>query len=102
MPVLCAFISPFRRDRALARSLIPEGRFFEIYTKCSLEVCKQRDPKGLYQKALAGEIEEFTGISSPYEEPETPDVVLDTDQGTVEGLTDRVLEWLKGEAILRS
>ena len=99
--VLCAFISPFRRDRAQVRSLIPGGRFFEIYTKCSLEVCKQRDPKGLYKKALAGEIEEFTGISSPYEEPETPDIVLETDREDVEALTAQVLMWLERRGILR-
>lgn len=77
--VLCSFISPFQRDRDFGRSLLPEGRFFEIYVKCDLEVCKRRDPKGLYQKVLRGEIKEFTGISSPYEEPSQPELVVETD-----------------------
>ena len=68
--MLCTFISPFRADRELARSLLPAGRFIEIYVKCDLEVCIQRDPKGLYAKAHRGEIAEFTGVSSPYEEPQ--------------------------------
>ena len=68
--VICTFISPFEKDRSFVRSLFPEGRFFEIYVKCDLDVCKRRDPNGLYRKTMAGEIKEFTGISSPYEAPE--------------------------------
>ncbi len=76
---LCSFISPFQRDRDFARSLLPQGRFFEVFVKCDLEVCKRRDPKGLYEKALRGEIKNFTGISSPYEEPQQPELVVETD-----------------------
>jgi bifunctional enzyme CysN/CysC len=92
--VLCTFISPYGRDRAFARSLVPEERFVEIYIECDLEVCKRRDPKGLYAKALSGEIADFTGISSPYEPPEHPELVLQTDLHTVDALVDRVLEEL--------
>jgi bifunctional enzyme CysN/CysC len=98
--VLCAFISPFEKDRARARLLIPEGRFFEIYTKCALDVCQRRDPKGLYQKALAGEIEGFTGISSPYEEPVNPEMTLETDVHTVDELTEGLLSLLQERGVL--
>ena len=94
--VLCAFISPFARDRDFARSLIPEGRFFEVYVRCPLEVCRQRDPHGLYVKALRGEIAEFTGVSSPYEPPQHPELVADTEVETVETIVAAVLERLAG------
>ncbi|HQV30510.1 MAG TPA: adenylyl-sulfate kinase [Calditrichia bacterium] len=73
-----AFISPYREDRDTVRQLMPEGDFLEVYVKCDLEVCEQRDPKGLYKKARAGEIPNFTGISAPYEAPENPELVVDT------------------------
>ncbi len=92
--VLCAFISPFEKDRAFARSLIPEGRFFEIYTKCSLDTCKARDPKGLYAKAEAGEIKEFTGVSSPYEAPGNPELVVETDADSVSALAEIIVRRL--------
>ena len=75
---LACFISPFVADRRFARSLVPDGRFLEIFVKCDLDVVKRRDTKGLYAKALAGEIANFTGISSPYEEPENAELVVDT------------------------
>jgi len=93
--VIAAFISPLTAQRSFVRSLIPEGRFFEIYVRCGLDVCRQRDPKGLYRKAEAGDISEFTGISSRYEEPEHPEIVLDTDQKTVEECVDIVLNELR-------
>ena len=76
--VICAFISPFRRERDLAWSLVPDGRFVEVYVRCPLEACRRRDPKGLYARAERGEIPEFTGVSSPYEEPERAELVVDT------------------------
>jgi bifunctional enzyme CysN/CysC len=76
--VICSFISPFAADRAFARSILPEGRFVEVYTTADLDTLKARDPKGLYEKAQRGEIQQFTGISSPYEEPEHPEVTVDT------------------------
>ena len=75
---LTAFISPFIADRDRVRSLVKEGDFIEIYCQCALEVCEQRDVKGLYKKARAGEIPEFTGINSPYEEPANAEITVDT------------------------
>ncbi len=76
--VLTAFVSPFCADRAKARALVSEGDFLEIYCAADLQACENRDPKGLYAKARAGQIKEFTGISSPYEAPEAPDLKVDT------------------------
>lgn len=78
---MTAFISPFRADRQRVRALLGDGDFIEIYCKCPIEICEQRDVKGHYRRARAGEIKEFTGISSPYEEPEKAELVIDT--GTV-------------------
>lgn len=75
--VLTAFISPYRADRAAARSVVGVN-FIEVYVQADLATCEQRDPKGLYKKARAGEIAEFTGVSAPYEEPETPEIIVDT------------------------
>jgi len=99
--VLCAFISPFEKDRTFARSLIPEGGFIEIYTKCSLDTCKMRDPKGLYAKAEAGEIQQFTGISSPYEAPRHPELVVETDAQTVDALAESIIRHLADQRIIR-
>lgn len=99
---LTAFISPFRGDRNRVRNLVQEGDFLEIYCKCPLEVCEQRDVKGHYKKARAGEIKEFTGISSPYEEPVHPDLVLTTDTMTVEQCVEAVIGLLKQRGIITS
>ena len=80
--VMTAFISPYREDRNTVRDLMKNGEFVEIYVECDLEVCEQRDPKGLYKKARAGEIKEFTGIDAPYEEPESPELVVNTSEIT--------------------
>ncbi|MBK8434090.1 MAG: sulfate adenylyltransferase subunit CysN [Chloroflexi bacterium] len=98
--VLCSFISPFAADRAFARQILPEGRFVEIYVKCDLEVLKRRDPKGLYAKALSGEIPEFTGISSPYEEPTTAELVVETDLESVDDIIGRILAYLTTHHLL--
>ncbi len=92
--VLCAFISPFRKDRQAIRELLEPGRFFEIYVRCPPEVCEGRDRKGLYQRARCGEIREFTGISSPYEAPEAPELVIDSAHVTPEDAVARVLAML--------
>ncbi|WNC13362.1 adenylyl-sulfate kinase [Brevibacillus brevis] len=97
---LTAFISPFQEDRALARSLVADGEFVEVYVKCSLEECERRDVKGLYQKARAGEISHFTGISSPYEEPDAPELVIDTGKLTVEESVHAVLAYLQQKGIV--
>jgi len=98
--VICTFISPFIKDRAFARGLVADGRFFEVFVKCDLEVCKRRDPNGLYKKALAGEIKEFTGISSPYEAPETPELVVETDLQSVDDIVERIVALLRERQII--
>ena len=97
---LTAFISPYRADRDKARALVGDGGFIEIYVKCDLDICEQRDVKGLYKKARAGEIPEFTGISAPYEEPLNPEVVVDTGKQTVEGSAQEVLACLQQRGII--
>lgn len=82
--VMTAFISPYRADRDQARALIAEGRFVEVFVDCPLEVCEERDTKGLYKKARAGEIQEFTGISAPYEEPTEPEITVNTAELSLE------------------
>ena len=76
--VICAFISPYQAERKLARSLVPEGRFLEVYVQCDIDECKRRDPQGLYAKAERGEITGFTGVDAAYEEPAHPELVVDT------------------------
>ncbi len=92
---LTAFISPYQRDRNICRDLCGQGRFFEIYCKATLKTCEKRDPKGLYKKARQGIIKQFTGIDAPYEAPEHPEIVLDTDILTVEQSAEQVLQTLK-------
>lgn len=91
---LTAFISPFREDRQRVRDLVPDGDFIEIYCRASLEVCEARDVKGLYNRARSGEIKEFTGISSPYEEPDRAELVVDTGNLPLEECVDQVIEFL--------
>ena len=97
--VLTAFISPFREDRQAARDLTQPENFIEVYVDCPLEVCEHRDVKGLYAKARQGEISNFTGISSPFEEPENADITLDTANNSLENcmkqLIDKILPKLK-------
>lgn len=97
---LTAFISPFVKDRERVRNLLPHGDFLEIYCRCSLNVCEDRDVKGLYKRARAGEIKDFTGISSPYEEPLNPELVLETDQLSIDQCVDQVLELLRTRGVL--
>ncbi len=92
---MTAFISPFRKDRRIVRDITNEGDFIEIFCNANLEVCEKRDPKGLYKKARAGEIKEFTGISSPYEVPEHPELILETGTQTVEESVAQVIDYLK-------
>lgn len=97
---LTAFISPYREDRDAARAIAQEGHFIEIYVKCALEVCEERDPKGLYKKARAGEIPEFTGISAPYEEPNSPEIVVDTGEQSLDESTIAVLDALRSAGVI--
>jgi adenylylsulfate kinase len=92
---LCAFISPYREDRARLRRGMPPGDFVEVYVRASLAACEERDPKGLYKKARAGQIPDMTGIGAPYEEPEDPEVVLDTETATVADNVDKLLLFLE-------
>ena len=93
--VLTAFISPYRRDRDAVRAMLSPGEFVEIHVQAPLEVCESRDPKGLYKKARAGEIKGFTGIDDPYEEPLTPELVVDSAARAPEALADEVIAWLE-------
>ena len=97
---LCTFISPFREDRDQARALLPAGSFLEIAVRCDLEECMRRDPKGLYKRALTGELPEFTGVSSPYEEPLAPELTIATDALTVEQSVQVILLELRHRGIL--
>jgi adenylylsulfate kinase len=94
--VLTAFISPFREDRDLARQLVEPGEFIEVYVKCELNECEKRDPKGLYEKARQGIIPDFTGISSPYEEPLAPEITIESDSVSPEAAVEQILGYLKG------
>ena len=95
MIVMTAFISPFSKDREQARNLISQENFIEIYCKASLEVCESRDVKGLYKLARAGEIKNYTGIDSPYEIPVSPELVIDTDEQSLEDSVSSILIFLK-------
>ena len=95
-----AFISPYRADRDQARACAPEGAFHEVYVKCDLDECEKRDPKGLYKKARAGEIPEFTGISAPYEAPEKAEFVLDTTNQSEDESLAALVEYLDGAGVL--
>lgn len=90
-----AFISTYKQDRDNVRQLFEEQEFIEVYTECSIETCEQRDPKGLYKKARTGEIPEFTGISAPYEPPEEPEIIINTEDNSVESSVNQILSYLK-------
>lgn len=93
--VLSAFISPFQSDRQRVRDLFDNGQFVEVFIDTPIEICEQRDPKGLYKKARSGEIKNFTGLDSPYEAPETPEIHLDTTEKTLEELAEEVIAYLR-------
>jgi len=108
--VMAAFISPYEKDRESVRSIVEDDEFIEIYVKSSLEVCEKRDVKGFYKKARAGIIKNFTGIDDPYEEPEHPEIIVETDKMTVEKSVKKIMNYLeekgcidkwKGESTLR-
>ena len=100
--VLSAFISPYRAQRQAIKNSLPEGKFLEIYIATSLDVCEQRDVKGLYQKARRGEISHFTGISDPYEAPEQPDLTIDTAQQSLEQSVEQLIALLTEKGVLSS
>jgi adenylylsulfate kinase len=92
---MTAFISPFREDRQMVRNLLPHGDFIEVWCRASLDTCEDRDVKGLYKRARAGEIKDFTGISSPYEEPTNPELIVETGERSIEECVDDVIETLR-------
>lgn len=98
--VTTAFISPFRSDRDGVRALFEAGEFIEVYVSCPLEECERRDPKQLYAKARRGEIKDFTGIDSPYEAPEQPEITIQSDKVSVAEAVEQVLNYLRGQNII--
>jgi adenylylsulfate kinase len=97
---MTAFISPYRADRKRARDLANEGEFIEVFCRCSLEACEMRDHKGLYGKARAGEVREFTGISAPYEEPQNPEITLDTDKEPIREGVEKIISYLEKNGLI--
>lgn len=95
---ICAFISPFKAEREMVRGLVAEGEFIEIFVDTPIEVCMERDPKGLYAKAKAGKLVNFTGIDSPYEAPDSPELRLDTSNADVESLAERIVQFLSSRS----
>jgi len=100
MIVLCAFVSPMRDSRTRVREIISPDAFVEVYCKCPIEVCEQRDTKGFYARAKKGEIKDYTGISAPYEEPLNPDLVIDTAADTVESCAEQVTQLLQRRRVI--
>ena len=98
--VMTAFISPFREDRVAVRNLISNSDFIEIYCKASLETCEERDVKGLYKRARAGEIKNYTGIDSPYEAPDNPELIIDTDKETLDESVSKIYSFLERKEII--
>ena len=97
---ITAFISPFKEDRNLVRQLFSQGDFIEIYCKASLEICESRDVKGLYKRARAGEIKSYTGIDSPYDVPDNPELTIDTEGESLEESVAKVIDFLKSKEII--
>jgi len=97
---LTAFISPYREDRERIRKLVGNDRFFEVYVSCPVEVCAKRDPKGIYAKAMAGLIKDFTGISAPYESPESPSLVIASDRTSASNGAEQIVEILRSGKII--
>lgn len=98
---MTAFISPYRADRKKARGLANEGEFIEVFCRCSLDACEERDKKGLYKKARAGKVPEFTGISAPYEEPENPEITIETDRETIKEGVSKIISYLENKGFIK-
>jgi bifunctional enzyme CysN/CysC len=98
--VLCAFISPFRAERRMVRTLVGEKEFIEIFIDAPLDLCKERDPKGLYKRALAGEIKNFTGVDQPYEAPESPELKVNSADQSAQATADRIIAYLVENGML--
>lgn len=98
---ICSFVSPYKEDRETARNLVEKSEFIEIFVKCPVEICIERDPKSMYKKALAGKMKSFTGVDDPYEVPETPDVVIETDRLTLNESVETILRYLKDNGVFQ-
>jgi adenylylsulfate kinase len=98
--VFAAFITPYKRSREYVRKLMDSWPYFEVYVRCSVEVCARRDPKGLYKKAEQGEIINMTGISDPYEEPENPSLIIETDKLALQQCVDKVIKFLLKQSLI--
>ena len=98
--VLVSFISPFRSERRMARDLVEEGEFIEVFIDTPIEICRERDPKGLYKKADSGQLKNFTGVDSPYEPPEHAEIHVETTSGEPEAHAERIVEELKARGII--
>jgi bifunctional enzyme CysN/CysC len=99
--VLCAFVSPYAIDRSRVRALMPEGRFVEVFVKADVETCRSRDPKGLYARASKGRLDQFTGVSAPYEEPLTPELTIDTRIITADTAAEMIIDFLRRHHLLK-
>ena len=99
--VIATFISPFKEDRKFVRDLVGTENFIEVFVECSLEICMERDIKGLYKKAINNEISEFTGISSPYEKPENPELIINTRKMTVDQSTEFIIQYLQNHKFIK-
>lgn len=100
--VLAAFVSPYKKDRSNIRSIVKDINFVEVFVNTSIEECERRDVKGLYKKARAGEIENMTGISAPYEVPENPDIEIETENESIAAAADRIIEFITPKLLLRN
>lgn len=98
--VIVSFISPFKKERKFARSLVKKGEFIEIFVKCPISVCEKRDVKGLYKKARKGELKNFTGIDSAYEEPANPEIVIETDKYNAQESVKNIFYYLKTKKVI--
>jgi len=99
---ITAFISPYKKDREMVRKLTGNDRFIEVYVKCPIEVCETRDPKGIYQKAKRGDIQNFTGISAPYEPPEHPDLTIESNIEDINSSVKKVLQLMQKRKIIKT
>ncbi|MEN8264917.1 MAG: adenylyl-sulfate kinase [Nitrospirota bacterium] len=97
---ICSFVSPYTEDRQYAKGLVDESEFVEVFVKCPLEVCLERDPKSMYKKAVSGKMKSFTGIDGPYEHPESPDITIESDRLNLTESVDRIIEHLDSKGII--
>lgn len=99
---ICSFVSPYKDDRKKARGLVDETEFIEVFTKCPLEVCLDRDPKSMYKKAVTGKMKSFTGIDDPYEVPESPEITIETDKLNISESVKQIMDYLDNQGIIQA